>query len=353
MLLNFMSASAQWSGSVKTDGSWNFKQSNNENVDFKLKYNGRKFYVASGIYAGHNFLPSTQTTSILDAKKEQNEYYKGENKEMSPRKFNAGAGLDFGYIFNPFSVLDASLSYGFSGKNENSRLKTERYNSIDKSVPPFSWMNWIVMCREDYDSGNRHILEHEKAHIRLGHSKEVLLVDILSAFQWFNPAMWLLKRDLRAIHEFEADDAVLRGGANIKEYQYSLIRKAVSASGYSITNSFNHSILKNRITMMSKSNAPGMRGLRVLYILPLVCGALALNAKTVTDYKVSDNSYGEQVQGEELIFEFKKADVNDNRAVNGTILCFEGLPVTIEEARKIVASAAEKGTVSLVFNGEI
>lgn len=96
-----------------------------------------------------------------------------------------------------------------------------------------------------------------------------------------------------------------------------------------------------------------MKGLRVLYILPLVCGALALNAKTVTDYKVSENSPGEQVQGEELIFEFKKADVNDNRAVNGTILCFEGLPVTIEEARKIVASAAEKGTVSLVFNGEI
>lgn len=158
----------------------------------------------------------------------------------------------------------------------------------DQSVPPFSWMSWIVMCREDFESGNKHILEHEKAHISLGHSKDVLLVDILSAFQWFNPAMWLLKRDLRAIHEYEADDAVLRGGANIREYQYSLIRKAVSASGYSITNSFNHSILKNRITMMSKPNASRKRWLRALYILPLVCGALALNARTVTDYKVSE-----------------------------------------------------------------
>ena len=159
----------------------------------------------------------------------------------------------------------------------------------DKSVSPFSWMNWIVMSREDYDSGNRHILEHEKAHIRLGHSKDVLLVDILSAFQWFNPAMWLLKKDLCAIHEYEADDAVLRGGVNIKEYQYSLIRKAVSASGYSITNSFNHSILKNRITMMSKPKVSAMTGLRALYILPLLCGALALNAKTVFDYEISEN----------------------------------------------------------------
>ena len=160
----------------------------------------------------------------------------------------------------------------------------------DKNIPPFSWMKWIVMSRDDFESGNIHILEHEKAHIRLGHSKDILLFDIMSAFQWFNPAVWLLKRELRAIHEYEADDAVLRQGADIKEYQYSLIRKAVSASGYSITNSFNHSILKNRITMMSKSNATAMRGLRVLYILPLVCGALALNARTVTNCKVTENS---------------------------------------------------------------
>lgn len=112
----------------------------------------------------------------------------------------------------------------------------------------------------------------------------------MSVFQWFNPAAWLFKRELRAVHEYEADDAVLREGANIKEYQYSLIRKAVSASGYSITNSFNHSILKNRITMMSKSNATAMKWPGVAYILPLVCGTLALNARTVTDCKVSENS---------------------------------------------------------------
>ena len=161
---------------------------------------------------------------------------------------------------------------------------------VDRDIAPFSWMKWTVLSREDYESGNRHILQHERAHIHLGHAYDLLVLNILSVMQWFNPVMWMLKEDLRAIYEYEADDAVLREGANIKEYQYSLIRKAVSASGYSITNSFNHSILKNRITMMSKTKSMTCRGLKALYVLPLVAVGLVCNAQTVTDYKVSDNS---------------------------------------------------------------
>ncbi len=160
---------------------------------------------------------------------------------------------------------------------------------VNKDVAPFSWVKWIVLSEADYVSGNRHILEHEKSHIALGHSYDVLFVNMLSALQWFNPTVWLMRRDLMAIHEYEADDCVLRRGVNIKEYQYSLIRKAVSASGYSIANSFNHSILKNRITMMSKSKPSMFRGLRVLYIVPIVGLSLAVNARTIVDYKCSEN----------------------------------------------------------------
>ncbi|MCQ2172406.1 MAG: M56 family metallopeptidase [Bacteroidales bacterium] len=159
----------------------------------------------------------------------------------------------------------------------------------DIQTSPFSWMSHIVMSRGDFESGNLSLVRHEKAHIALHHSYDVMFVDLVSVIQWFNPVIWMLRADLRAVHEFEADDAVLRSGANIKEYQYLLIRKAVSASGYSITNSFNHSILKNRITMMSKPKVSAMTGLRALYILPLLCGALALNAKTVFDYEISEN----------------------------------------------------------------
>ena len=151
----------------------------------------------------------------------------------------------------------------------------------ERDIDPFSWMKSIVLSRKDWEIPHESILAHEKAHIAYGHSIEILLVDVLSALQWFNPAIWMLRADLKELHEYEADDAVLRAGADLREYQYLLIRKAVSKSGYSVANSFNHSILKNRITMMSKSRSPLSRGLRALWLLPLVCLAIGLQARTV------------------------------------------------------------------------
>ena len=151
-------------------------------------------------------------------------------------------------------------------------------------VAPFSWMRYIVMNRSDYEERNAAILAHERGHIRLRHSCDVVLVDLLTALQWFNPAMWMLRQDLRAIHEYEADGEVLSQGINARQYQYLLITKAASIGGYSIANGINHSTLKNRITMMlhKKSNRSSL--LKLLALLPIVGIALALNAETVNDY---------------------------------------------------------------------
>ena len=127
-------ALAQWEGGLKANGGWNFRQGNSEDVDFKLKYSGEKFYLGTNVYFGHAFQPSSQLTSILDAKKEQSEYYKGENKTSRPRTYKAGVSFDFGYIFNPADVLSASVGYGFSGKNEYSLLETERYNGLSREA---------------------------------------------------------------------------------------------------------------------------------------------------------------------------------------------------------------------------
>ena len=151
----------------------------------------------------------------------------------------------------------------------------------DRDLDPFSWMRFIVLSRKDWEGDHTPILAHEKAHIAYRHSVELLLVDVMSALQWFNPAIWMLRADLQELHEYEADDAVLRSGANLREYQYLLIRKAVSKSGYSVANSFNHSILKNRITMMSRSKSSRSRGWRALYLLLLICLGIGLQARTV------------------------------------------------------------------------
>ena len=153
----------------------------------------------------------------------------------------------------------------------------------EREIDPFSWMRYIVLSNEDWERPHEPILEHERAHIRHKHSFELLLVDTLTAFQWFNPAIWMLRMDLQEIHEYEADDAVLRSGANIKEYQYLLVRKAVDKSGYSVANSFNHSTLKNRITMMKKNKSPLRRGFRVLLLIPLMSMCVGLQTQTVYD----------------------------------------------------------------------
>ena len=158
----------------------------------------------------------------------------------------------------------------------------------ENGTAPFSWMKYIVISREDYESGYSQILTHEKAHIALKHSWDILFVDMITALQWFNPAIWMLKADLRALHEFEADDAVLRSGANIKEYQYLLIKKAVSKSGYSVANSFNHSTLKARITMMLNKKSSRMSAWKALYVIPLVGISLAATAETKVDYQYED-----------------------------------------------------------------
>ena len=157
----------------------------------------------------------------------------------------------------------------------------------DRDTAPFSWMKYIVFCESDFRAGHEAILRHEKAHVRMRHSWDLLFTDIVTAFQWFNPAVWMLRADLRAQHEFEADDFVLRSGADAREYQYLLIRKAVGASGNSITNSFSHSTLKNRITMMLRKRSSSWGALKALYLVPLVGLSLAATAETRYDYNIT------------------------------------------------------------------
>ncbi len=155
----------------------------------------------------------------------------------------------------------------------------------DRKVSPFSWFHYIVLSRQDYTEHDAAVLAHERAHIRLRHSWDVLLVDTLTALQWFNPAMWMLRQDLRAIHEYEADGAVLSQGFNARQYQYLLITKVASIGGYSIANGISHSTLKNRIHMMLHKESRRSHLLKLLALVPIVGTAMALNAETVTDYQ--------------------------------------------------------------------
>ena len=227
--------------------------------------------------------------------------------------------------------------------------------SGNAKVPPFSWMHYIVMNQSDYAEQNAAILAHERGHIRLRHSWDLLLVDTLTALQWFNPAMWMLRSDLRAIHEYEADGAVLSLGINARQYQYLLIAKAASIGGYSLANGISHSTLKNRINMMLHKQTNRRRLLKLLALLPIVGIALAVNAEKVQDVVYTDAP--EESSIEEMIAEAQPEamDVAASDAISfKTVLGpdyfpMDGVPVEVILNGKVVekTKTGSDGTVTL------
>ena len=151
--------------------------------------------------------------------------------------------------------------------------------AVDEKLAPFSWMNYIVVSENDLHENVREILLHESAHIRHRHSWDLLVAEICIFLQWFNPAAWLLKQELQTIHEYEADDCVLREGIDARHYQLLLIKKAVGTRLYSMANSLNHSNLKKRITMMMKRKSNPWARLKYAYVLPLAAIAVAAFAR--------------------------------------------------------------------------
>jgi TonB family protein len=148
----------------------------------------------------------------------------------------------------------------------------------DHRQASFSWMSFAVISRHDYDEVGEMILAHEMAHIRLHHSFDLLIAQICIVTQWFNPAAWLLYQELHYIHEYEADEAVIRQGVDSRQYQLLLIKKAVGARLYSMANSFNHSNLKKRITMMLQEKSKSWARLKYAYVLPLAAMTLVVFA---------------------------------------------------------------------------
>ncbi len=189
-----------------------------------------------------------------------------------------------------------------------------------KEVAPFSWMKSIAVSKYDLEESGDAVLTHERAHIRNRHSWDLLLAEGCIFFQWFNPAAWLLKQELQTVHEYEADEWVIENGIDAKTYQLLIIKKAVGARLYSIANSFNHSSLKKRITMMIKKKSNPWARLKYAYVLPLAAVAVAAFARP----EVSN----------ELV-EISNAKVNDLTSI-----------VKAEEVKSVENSSDEKFKLS-------
>ena len=153
-------------------------------------------------------------------------------------------------------------------------------------ISPFSYFKHIVINEQDYRDNPQEILTHELAHIGLRHSWDVVFMGLVTLFQWWNPAAWLLCRELRQVHEYEADEAVLKSNVDVKQYQLLLIRKSVGNQLFSMANNFNYQSLKKRIRMMTINKSSRWNRLRALAVVPVIALALLAFANPKIDAAV-------------------------------------------------------------------
>lgn len=186
-----------------------------------------------------------------------------------------------------------------------------RIYTMQGDISPFSWFRYIIMSEKDWQENRREIVLHEMAHIRRCHSMDVAVCNMMIVFQWYNPAAWLLKRELQTLHEYEADEAVLSVGVDATHYQMLLIRKAVGERLFSMANNLNHNSLKKRITMMKIKRTNPVQKAKIAFVLPLA----AMTVAAFASQKVENLS--EKVEQESEAF----SSVSDNpvvRAVDET-----------------------------------
>ncbi|MBN1927478.1 MAG: hypothetical protein JW798_16715 [Prolixibacteraceae bacterium] len=149
------------------------------------------------------------------------------------------------------------------------RKKNYRLALVNHPITPMNFGRFIILSKKDYSEHKSEILGHELAHIKFWHTFDLLVVELVKLFHWFNPFVYALKNDLKEIQEFQVDQHILSTGTNSKEYQLLLIRKCVGDERYALANSFNHCQIKNRIVMMNKSKKQKGKAWKVAIFLPI------------------------------------------------------------------------------------
>jgi TonB family protein len=151
-------------------------------------------------------------------------------------------------------------------------IKTEGFRLliVKKEISAFSLGHLVFISRKDYEDHGFEILTHEQEHIRLNHFYDLIFLDIVKMIYWFNPVIYLLIRDIKDIHEYQADHYAINKGINATQYQLLIIQKGVGSQRFALANSFNQFQIKKRITMMNKQKSSKTTVWKLAAFLPML-----------------------------------------------------------------------------------
>jgi len=188
-------------------------------------------------------------------------------------------------------------------------------------IPAFSFGRYLFISKSDFDTNGETILTHEKAHIRHVHFFDLLFLEVVKIVYWFNPVIYYLIRDLKAVHEFQADDSTLNNGIDATKYQLLIIQKCVGHQKFALANSFNHCQIKNRIVMMNKQKtSKAWRWMAAAFIpmLALLLMAFGRMGENVPPEKIASITLEKALQQKsaEEISEIEKGGSLDSAVVS-------------------------------------
>jgi len=217
-------------------------------------------------------------------------------------EFSVKSILIFAYFSGVFVSL-ILLIYSFVSililfrKARKTSINGIRLLIVDEDIPAFSFGFNILISQHDYDTNSETIITHELSHIRLGHFYDLLLMEFVKITFWFNPLVYSMIRDLKEIHEFQADDSTLTSGIDATQYQLLIIQKCVGHQKFALANNFNHCQIKKRITMMNKQKTGKAWRWKVATFLPLLalllvfCGRSGSNKPPTNSFQFKDLSF--------------------------------------------------------------
>ncbi len=190
-------------------------------------------------------------------------------------------------------------------------------------IQPFSFIKHIVISEKDYTENREIVVAHEYAHIKHLHAIDLLICQLFTALHWFNPFVWLLRRDLKLIHEFQADQAVLNSGIDAKKYQLLVLQKSVGERRFALANHFTQKPILKRIKMMQKKNRKHWNGVKLILFIPIVLLLLQAFAQPETFVEKASEFVPSIIQKDSSEVWLKNWTIENLSKINGELITAE------------------------------
>ena len=192
------------------------------------------------------------------------------------------------FVFKLISDLLNLLFLILRQKSNGSRIiRFHGFNSADFSAMGYIFINTRLTPEEAGE-----IIKHEQNHLRHSHFLDIIFIELVKAFQWFNPVVYLFNRSLRAVHEYQADQECLSSGVPAVNYENLLLSQVFKSGAFNLTNSFsNPSLIKKRMIMMTKKRTSALADIKLLLVVPVI--GLVFHA--ISAYKEIPDSQENQI----------------------------------------------------------